>query len=154
MTDTATGPLILHASAAAVAGRGLLIVGGAGRGKTSLLLELLALGAELVADDRVLVSSAGDGVRLSPSPRLEGLVEIRGAGILDTGRFTDAPLWLIADLDRAPAARMPEWRHLTVAGQSCPVIDCDRRPATSATLMAILRAGHLPDPEFTTQRGG
>lgn len=46
----------LHASAVALGPRGLLILGAAGAGKTTLALALVALGAELVADDRVLVS--------------------------------------------------------------------------------------------------
>ena len=48
-------PLILHGSCVAVEGRGVLIVGPSGAGKSSLALALMALGAELVADDRTEV---------------------------------------------------------------------------------------------------
>ncbi len=43
----------LHASAVAVDGRGCLITGASASGKSTLALEMIALGAELVADDRV-----------------------------------------------------------------------------------------------------
>ena len=42
---------ILHASTVAIAGRGLLILGASGAGKSALALSLIALGAMLVADE-------------------------------------------------------------------------------------------------------
>ncbi|MEO1532556.1 MAG: serine kinase, partial [Pseudomonadota bacterium] len=60
MSTAATGPAVpdpLHASAVALGERGLLILGPSGAGKTRLALELVALGAELVADDRVIVEA-------------------------------------------------------------------------------------------------
>jgi len=47
---------IRHATTVAVAGRGLMIEGPSGSGKSALALELMAFGAELVADDRTRVA--------------------------------------------------------------------------------------------------
>ena len=57
-----SAPLILHATAVAVAGRGLLIRGASGSGKSGLALEMMARGAQLVSDDRVIVSDRDDGL--------------------------------------------------------------------------------------------
>ena len=46
------GPLIMHATCVDVNGSGVLIVGHSGSGKSSLAINLLALGSKLVADDQ------------------------------------------------------------------------------------------------------
>ncbi|MCL5777614.1 serine kinase [Limibaculum sp. FT325] len=145
----ATDPAVIHASAVGHCGRGCLILGAAGSGKTALALAMLALGAELIADDRVAVRDSADGPRLDPVPHLAGLIEIRGAGILRLRRHaSDVPLWLAADLDREAPARMPPRTHARVADHDIPAIACRGWAGAAAGLMAILSAGVLPDPEF------
>lgn len=142
-------PETVHASAVAVDGRGLLIFGAAGSGKTGLVLELLALGATLIADDRTELHPDGAGVAMRAPEAIAGLVEIRGAGILRVAeRGASAPLWLAADLDRSASGRMPPRRSRRLCGVETPVLDIRDMPARAAALMAILRAGILPDPEF------
>ena len=69
----------LHGSAVAVGEHALLITGAAGAGKTTLALEMIALGAELIADDRVGAWPDGAGrLWLSAPPNIAGLVEMRG----------------------------------------------------------------------------
>jgi HPr kinase/phosphorylase len=148
------GPETLHASAVSHHGRGCLIVGPAGSGKTTLALEMMAFGASLVADDRVEVHAPdGDHVRprLSAPPTLAGLIEIRGVGILRVaGTAAPAPLWIAANLATAATERMPLPSHIEIGGTRIPEIPCRNRPAAAATLMAILAAGHHPDPELGT----
>lgn len=139
----------IHASAVAHCGRGCLILGRAGSGKTTLALEMMALGAVLIADDRVRLTRAGARLALAPPPQLAGLIEIRGAGILRVARHAaGVDLWLAADLDRAAPERMPPAAETVVRGVAVPSIPCRGRPAAAASLMAILAAGRLPDPEF------
>ena len=83
-----TGPLaaptdILHATCVAVDGRGLLILGPSGSGKSGLALRLIALGATLVSDDRTRIT-AHEGLLTAtcPSPAILGLIEARGLGLL------------------------------------------------------------------------
>ena len=46
------GSLIMHATCVDINGSGVLIVGRSGSGKSSLAINLLALGSTLVADDQ------------------------------------------------------------------------------------------------------
>ena len=46
------GSLIMHATCVDVNGSGVLIIGRPGSGKSSIAINLLALGATLVADDQ------------------------------------------------------------------------------------------------------
>src|SRR5262245_61986603 len=78
----AAAPLLVHGSAVAWGGRGLLILGASGRGKSALALALTATGAALVADDRVEIVRRGRALVARAPAALAGLVEARGIGIL------------------------------------------------------------------------
>lgn len=60
-TAAATGAPTIHASAVSLAGRGLLILGASGTGKSGLALEMMSRGAVLIADDRVRLMRAEVG---------------------------------------------------------------------------------------------
>ena len=74
---------ILHATAVTVAGRGLLIRGASGSGKSGLALEMMARGATLVADDRVIVSLRDNTLWLAPPAPLTGMIEAQKDITLD-----------------------------------------------------------------------
>ncbi|MEL6765579.1 MAG: HPr kinase/phosphatase C-terminal domain-containing protein [Pseudomonadota bacterium] len=149
MIAYAAAPVPLHASAVAFGDRGLLILGPSGAGKTRLALELIALGAELVGDDRVILSPCGAGLSMRPAPALAGLVEIRGAGILRHPHRAEAPLWLALDLGRAPVERMGGLAPLRLEGIEVPCL-AGAAPLHAAAVMAMLRTGALPDADLAT----
>jgi serine kinase of HPr protein (carbohydrate metabolism regulator) len=120
--------LNIHASAVAVGGRGVLIRGAAGSGKSSVLLQILAAdpgGNRLIADDRVVLWSEHGRLVASPPPSLEGLIEIRGQGILRVPFAAPAAIDLVADLASAgdcPRLPGPEERRTTLVGIDLPRI--------------------------------
>ena len=139
----------LHASAVAVDGRGLLITGASGAGKTTLALEMIALGATLIADDLVHVLPDGaDGLRVSAPPNARGLVELRGFGLARLPCCASAPLALVADLDRTEPERLPPPRHLMLSGIACRVILCKGKPGLAAALTCLLRAEAWPEHDL------
>ena len=67
----AAGDLCLHASAAAIGGKAIALVGPRGYGKSTLTMALVANGARLVADDTVRLSGAPPQTAVAvPSLRL------------------------------------------------------------------------------------
>lgn len=137
----------LHASAVAVAGRGLLITGAPGAGKTTLALEMIALGATLIGDDRVRVTVQGDGLMLSVPPTTARLAEVRGFGLVRLEISPPVRLALIADLDRAEPERLPPVRSRILSGIACRVFLCKGKPGLAAILTCLLRAADWPGPE-------
>ncbi|MBS0482169.1 MAG: HPr kinase/phosphatase C-terminal domain-containing protein [Proteobacteria bacterium] len=83
----------------AIGGRGLLIEGPPGSGKSSLALALIDRGAVLVGDDGVDLAPRGDRVLASPAPAIAGLIEVRGVGLIPVPTMRDVPLALVLRLD-------------------------------------------------------
>lgn len=129
----------LHASAVSVAGNGLLILGASGSGKSGLALRLMALGADLVADDRVSLRREGDALVASPPAALAGRIEARGIGILRVVHVHSAPIALAVDLDATPEARMPQPRTFTRAGLRIELISGRDVPNLAYALTNILK---------------
>lgn len=139
MTATDT---VLHATAVALDGRGLLLCGPSGSGKSSLAARLIDLhGAALVADDRVLVAADGETATAAPHPELAGLLELRGLGLIRLPHRAAAPLYLAVELVEAEAVpRMAEPAHRAVAGIDLPLLHLHaHHAATPLTLVHALR---------------
>lgn len=135
-------PGILHASAVAFGGRGLLILGASGSGKSTLALRLMNLGARLVSDDRVIVSPTPDGPALGAPDRLRGLIEARGLGILRAPPAAGTVIAALAvDMDAPPPGRMPPRRTLSLAGSVLPLKAADETPTFAAGLAQALKCG-------------
>lgn len=131
----------VHASCVAVEGRGLLICGPSGSGKSALALQLMALGAELVADDRVILQRSDAQVMAHCPPALQGMIEARGLGLLRARPLSAAPLALVADLGTAEADRLPPWRHVAVLGLQLPLVLRGDAAHFSFALLQYLRCG-------------
>ncbi|MEL7116708.1 MAG: HPr kinase/phosphatase C-terminal domain-containing protein [Pseudomonadota bacterium] len=112
----------LHASCVAFDGRAVLICGASGSGKSSLALQLMAYGAQLVADDRVDLTQLDEWPIASAPSQLQGLIEARGVGILKADSIARAPLHLVVDLGTTESERVPTDRCTALFDQPIPLI--------------------------------
>ncbi|MGD1881514.1 MAG: HPr kinase/phosphorylase [Paracoccaceae bacterium] len=140
-----TSPLILHATTIAAAGQGALISGASGSGKSSLALQLIALGAQLVSDDRTQIERDGDRLIASVPTSISGVIEARGIGILRATAAGPTALSVIIDLDQTEAARFPPLRHRSVLDVALPLLHKVENSAWPAALLQYLTAGRT-DP--------
>ena len=109
----------LHAGCIAIGGRGVLIAGRSGSGKSDLALRLIDRGARLVSDDYTLVEARGGRLYARAPETIAGRMEIRGVGIVDMESLPEAALCLHLDLE-APPARLPEPGSIVIAGLFVP----------------------------------
>lgn len=113
---------MLHqATCVAIAGRGLLIEGPPGSGKSSLALALLDRGARLVGDDGVMLEMREDRLWASPAPRTAGLLEVRNVGLVNF-QATSAPVALIVRLDPEAPRFVEQAGEVMLSGTALPVI--------------------------------
>jgi serine kinase of HPr protein (carbohydrate metabolism regulator) len=113
----------VHASAVAIDGRGVLIGGRSGHGKSDLALRLIDRGAILISDDyTILCREDGRAIASAPATIL-GKIEMRGIGLLEeVAHVQGVPVALFVDLDATPE-RLPEpGGAVVLAGVSIPAI--------------------------------
>ncbi len=132
-----------HASLVALNDRGLLIIGPSGSGKSALALQLVALGADLVADDRTCLTTTAEGLYGQPPQTIAGRIEARGLGILALPHRPDAPISAVVDMGQTETDRLPEPRDMRLLGHAIPAFrKCDG-PGFAPALFLFLRHGDL-----------
>ena len=126
-------------------GRGVLLRGPPGAGKSDLALRLIDRGARLVADDRVEIALRRGRLIARAPAALAGLIEVRGIGVVPIPRRASAAIVLVVDLVKPERVdRMPNRAWCVLAGVRLPRLKLAPFEAT-ATLklrLALARARH------------
>lgn len=112
-------PVNVHGTAIVIGTTGFLFVGPSGSGKSSAAFDCLAaarashLFAALVSDDQVMITRCGSHIVGRPPAPIAGLIEVRGAGVVETDsieaailRFAVMPVAPPFDIRIAPEHEM------------------------------------------------
>ncbi|HEY1605940.1 MAG TPA: HPr kinase/phosphatase C-terminal domain-containing protein [Allosphingosinicella sp.] len=133
----------VHATCVAIGGRGVLIRGRSGSGKSDLALRLVDRGARLVGDDYVVLSQASGRILARAPETIAGKLEVRGIGIVEMEPIAEAPICLVIDLDRSPE-RLPDAAgEAVLLGAAIPAIALAALEASAPLKLerALLRFG-------------
>lgn len=140
MVSRMNDPLVVHASCVAVDGRAVLVVGPSGSGKSALCLQLMALGATLVADDRTILQSGEGGILARTPGTIDGMIEARGVGLL-AADFCVARVALVVDLEQVETDRLPPYRTYNLLGQKTPLLHKVEAVHFPAAILQYLKGG-------------
>lgn len=94
----------VHATGLVLGSTGLILRGPSGAGKSLLALELIdewemrGLEGRLVSDDRIDLEATRTGLVMRAPKAIEGLIELRGRGIVSRPFVDKAPVQLVVDL--------------------------------------------------------
>ena len=116
------GSLIMHATCVDVNGSGVLIVGRSGSGKSSLAINLLALGSTLVADDKCELVRKNNRFRISKPASLPKSIEIRGVGLVSVPMVNETSLDWVVNMNEVEKERMPTPRFTEIDGFRVPTV--------------------------------
>ncbi|MGB3810238.1 MAG: aldolase [Parvibaculum sp.] len=120
-----TTPTFVHGTCVALGGKGVLLRGRSGTGKSDLAFRLIRGrgDARLVADDQVgLVNEAGRLVARAPAA-LAGLLELRGLGLVTMPTVSHIEVAIIVDLvPRDDVPRLPEPQFARLCGVELPLL--------------------------------
>lgn len=111
-----------QASCVAIGGRGVLIEGEPGTGKSSLVLALLDRGAEFVGDDSLLVEARDGRLRAHPHPETTGLLEVRNLGLIPWPVREDVAVALVLRLEADSPRFINAAERCTILGVALPQI--------------------------------
>jgi len=114
--------LVFQATCVAVEGRGVLIEGPPGSGKSSLALGLVDRGGVLVGDDGVVLEPEGDVLFAAPHPKTRGLLEVRNLGLVGMPVCERAAVALLIELDPGAPRFIDEPEGATLGGIRIPLI--------------------------------
>jgi HPr kinase/phosphorylase len=138
---TSAARVTLHATTVAVRGRAVVITGASGAGKSSLALQLMALGAVLVSDDRTILTRDGAQIVADAPDTLRGLIEARGVGILSATAAGPTPVTLVIDLDQNETGRLPERHQFDLLDVALPCLHKYDTAAWPAAIVQYLIGG-------------
>lgn len=131
----------VHGTTIEVGGRGLLLLGPSASGKSSLALQLMAVGARLVSDDRTDLRREGGDIIASAPDALAGSIEARNIGILHADLYGPVRLGLVVELGRTEETRLPPHRFHELLGVRLPLVLGPYRPHLYAALRQYMIAG-------------
>ena len=136
-------PLLLHASTIALNGLATVIVGPSGSGKSALALNLMALGADLVADDITHLWRDGSKLMADAPATIRNKIEARGVGILNARACGPAHVVLRIDMGTMETDRLPPDRQYSVLGIGLPNLHNPGMGCFPAAIMQYLRTGRF-----------
>ena len=87
-----------HASCVEIEGKGIVIFGPSGSGKSDLAIRLIDAGGKLVSDDYVTITNEGNVLYAYPAPNIEGMIEMRGVGLIKLSYLKISTLVLALNL--------------------------------------------------------
>ena len=137
----------VHAGCVLIGEGGVLILGPAGAGKSSLARELIdgarrgGSFARLVSDDRTRIEAHHGRLLARPVAPLAGLIEARGAGLLRLAHEDAAVVRLAVELSAEEPPRLPEDGEgaLSLCGVEIPRLFLRRGAPSVGVLLERMR---------------
>lgn len=130
---------LVHASCVEYLSKGILIQGASGAGKSDLALRIIDAGGILISDDYVEVVSVENNLIAHTAPNIEGMIEVRGVGLVNVAFTNSHKLDLVLELC-APTKidRLPEEKYFEQDGVCVPLYQFDAFSASALAKINLL----------------
>jgi len=133
----------IHATCVALNGQAVLLQGKSGSGKSDLALRLVDEGWDLVSDDYTDLEIDGSTLFAKAPKTIEGLIEVRGIGILRIGCVPRAELKAIFELvPFEEMERLPDPKTHAIQGYPLPVYTVYGHDASAPTKIRMALRAH------------
>ena len=117
----------VHATLIDYNGKGILLTGKSGSGKSDVALRMIMdKGAKLVGDDRIILQRDGNAVLGKAPDILAKKLEVRNVGIVEIENTTEeVEICLCVELckDKTSLDRLPQNKYIDILGVDIPQIE-------------------------------
>ena len=137
--STRPGEYLIHSTGVVFEGKGLLCVGPSGAGKTQMALDLMALGGDLIADDRVYLQAKDDVLIMQRPVPVQNLIELRGIGVVPTPSVAEHPVTLIINFTWEGERRSQGIETDYILGCAVKRLWCRMTPNLPSKIVHLLR---------------
>lgn len=129
----------IYASCVEKNGRGILLRGHAGAGKSSFTLSLINRGMSLVGDDQIRINNTDGKLIARPAENIKGLLEVRGIGILNLNYSESCEIVYVINLVPGyHSERLPENQEVEIQGVSIRTFNINPLDPTAIEKVLIL----------------
>ena len=125
---------IIHGSSIEINGKGVIILGKSGAGKSSLAIKLISLGANFIADDQTLIELKDDKLIISKPSTTPSLIEARGIGLIQVPLIRVSELFYFIKIIDQDLPRLPFLKTKKCFGKKINLLEFNPRYNNEAAL--------------------
>ena len=132
---------VIHASSIEISGKGVVILGKSGAGKSSLAIKLVSMGAKLISDDQTHFNLKEDKIIISKPESTPNLIEARGIGLIKAPFVKSATLFCFVKITDLELKRLPYTKKKYCFGKEIKMIEFNPTYNNESALFLGLRYG-------------
>ena len=132
---------ILHASSVEIDGKGVVILGKSGSGKSNLAIKLISMGAKLISDDQTYFKLKDNKILISKPETTPNLIEARGIGLIKAPLVLSAKLFCFVNITNIELKRLPSEEIKYCFGKKIKMVEFNPTYNNESALFLSLRYG-------------
>lgn len=132
---------IIHASSVDINGKGVVILGKSGTGKSNLAIKLISMGAKLISDDQTHFRLKENKIIISKPETTPNFIEARGIGLIEVPFVVSAKLFCFVKITNLELKRLPNAKKKHCFGKKIKMMEFNPIYNNESALFMSLRYG-------------
>ena len=132
---------IIHASSIDINGKGVVILGKSGAGKSNLAIKLISMGAKLISDDQTHFKFKENKIIISKPKTTPNFIEARGIGLIKVPFVVSAKLFCFVKITNLELNRLPNAKNKYCFGKKIKMMEFNPFYNNESALFMSLRYG-------------
>ena len=132
---------IIHASSIDINGKGVVILGKSGAGKSNLAIKLISMGAKLISDDQTHFKFKENKIIISKPETTPNFIEARGIGLIKVPFVVSSKLFCFVKITNLELNRLPNAKNKYCFGKKIKLMEFNPFYNNESALFMSIRYG-------------
>ena len=132
---------IIHASSVDINGKGVVILGKSGAGKSNLAIKLISMGAKLISDDQTHFKCKENKIIISKPETTPNFIEARGIGLIKVPFVVSSKLFCFVKITNLELNRLPNAKNKYCFGKKIKLMEFNPFYNNESALFMSIRYG-------------